>query len=103
MFPHLYELKDVARHVTELLQKHVKAVLKKACFKEHNRGPNAEEMAEIERCAKQITSRSLRKGGMTHCRVNQQLTTQHEYARSGHASDMNGSNQACKIGEQKFP
>ena len=40
--------------------------------------------------AKQTTSRSTRKGAMTENRDNQDLTTQEEYARSGHtASDMN--------------
>ena len=40
--------------------------------------------------AKQTTSRSTRKGAMTENRDNRDLTTQEEYARSGHtASDMN--------------
>ena len=40
--------------------------------------------------AKQTTTRSIRRGAMTENRVNRDLSTQEEYARSGHtAADMN--------------
>ena len=65
----------------------MKVALRKAFIKKCNRKPNAEEKAEIERSAKKNTSRSLRKGGMTICRVNRQISTQNEYARSGHTSN----------------
>lgn len=65
MFPHLHAMKkeSVARKLTRSIQKNI----------------NAEE--EVK---KSYTSRSMRKGTMTENRMHPDLSSQEEYARSGH-------------------
>ena len=75
VFPTLHNQRKegVAQGLTKAIKKHIK------------------NQYGAERADK-YSSRSLRKSGMTHNRVNRNLTTQEEYARSGHmVPGMNGN------------
>ena len=95
VFPELFkkQKKNVAKGNTDALQKYSKRVLiEKAKAENNGRVPNSSEMQLIDTKAKSITTRSLRKAGMTQNRANRELSTQEEYCRSGHnAPEMNGN------------
>jgi hypothetical protein len=68
LFPDLHKIKSnsVAENLTASISRHLK-------------------VKYGEEKAKQITTRSSRKGGMTEGRANRELDKEHEYARSGHS------------------